>query len=306
MSELVFGLENVEETNFRKVEELPIITVKSLFGAEANYVLATHKLSDEEKEKIETIQFFTGNNGKFKRLPGIGHGWFDENGNELSTCVGRVKFSVTAPGFILMEHNIPEKGKEYTLYMDELFHELNMEIDIQNRPDLSKLCNTYRREIKKDENTITQKAYDKKARQLKSGKISHEQFIQAVEGKTIIGEEESTESIPNSENISEPKEISSDKTIVHEETSSKEIVHKSPADIGFGLIKARGDYEKKLLELYEAKSVSNDIAIAKLKEAISKAREALAGIETANAKFAVEKARLIEDYERVVSAIINN
>lgn len=162
----VVGLEGINEVKYFKKDELSVIVVDSIYGATGKYILASVFLTEEEKEKLETIRYYVSGPDVYRRVRGYGHGWNDEEtGEKYTTSEGKIRFICHEPTFVLMEHYIPEAKKEYTLYLDNYFYENQMEIVIPNEPELSKLANTYREY--KDENTITEKAYEKRMKMIK-------------------------------------------------------------------------------------------------------------------------------------------
>lgn len=282
----VVGLEGINEVKYFKKDELSVIVVDSIYGATGKYILASVFLTEEEKEKLETIRYYVSGPDVYRRVRGYGHGWNDEEtGEKYTTSEGKIRFICHEPTFVLMEHYIPEAKKEYTLYLDNYFYENQMEIVIPNEPELSKLANTYREY--KDENTITEKAYEKRKRQLKSGKITLEQFNEWVDGRTVI-----------------PTKTQQDQEIESNFSDHAKVVTTPNADIGYELIALRREYEENLLRLYEDKISSLGNTILELEEAVLKAANILKDIKTANAKFDVEKEKLTEEYESKVSAVI--
>lgn len=283
----VVGLEGINEVKYFKKDELSVIVVDSIYGATGKYILASVFLTEEEKEKLETIRYYVSGPDVYRRLKGYGHGWNDEEtGEKYTTSEGKIRFICHEPTFVLMEHYIPEAKKEYTLYLDNYFYENQMEIVIPNEPELSKLANTYREY--KDENTITEKAYEKRKRQLKSGKITLEQFNEWVDGRTVI-----------------PTKTQQDQEIESNFSDHAKVATTPNADIGYELIALRREYEENLLRLYEDKISSLGNTILELEEAVLKAANILKDIKTANAKFDVEKERLKEEYEIKVHSVIS-
>lgn len=282
----VVGLEGINEVKYFKKDELSVIVVDSIYGATGKYILASVFLTEEEKEKLETIRYYVSGPDVYRRVRGYGHGWNDEEtGEKYTTSEGKIRFICHEPTFVLMEHYIPEAKKEYTLYLDNYFYENQMEIVIPNEPELSKLANTYREY--KDENTITEKAYEKRKRQLKSGKITLEQFNEWVDGRTVI-----------------PTKTQQDQEIESNFSDHAKVTTKPNADIGYELIALRREYEENLLKLYGDKISSLSETILELETAVLKAASILKDIKTANAEFDVEKEKLTEEYESKVSAVI--
>ena len=294
----VVGLEGINEVKYFKKDELSVIVVDSIYGATGKYILASVFLTEEEKEKLETIRYYVSGPDVYRRVRGYGHGWNDEEtGEKYTTSEGKIRFICHEPTFVLMEHYIPEVKKEYTLYLDNYFYENQIEIVIPNEPELSKLANTYREY--KDENTITEKAYEKRKRQLKSGKITLEQFNEWVDGRTVIPTKPQQQDQKIESNFQEYVE-SSDSNV----NSPKDLTTPN-ADIGYELIALRREYEENLLRLYEDKISSLGNTILELEEAVLKAANILKDIKTANAKFDVEKERLKEEYEIKVHSVIS-
>lgn len=295
----VVGLEGINEVKYFKKDELSVIVVDSIYGATGKYILASVFLTEEEKEKLETIRYYVSGPDVYRRVRGYGHGWNDEEtGEKYTTSEGKIRFICHEPTFVLMEHYIPEAKKEYTLYLDNYFYENQMEIVIPNEPELSKLANTYREY--KDENTITEKAYEKRKRQLKSGKITLEQFNEWVDGRTVIPTKTQQDQEIES-NFSDHVEISDSNA----GDNPPKVVTTPNADIGYELIALRREYEENLLRLYEDKISSLGNTILELEEAVLKAANILKDIKTANAKFDVEKERLKEEYEIKVHSVIS-
>ena len=295
----VVGLEGINEVKYFKKDELSVIVVDSIYGATGKYILASVFLTEEEKEKLETIRYYVSGPDVYRRVRGYGHGWNDEEtGEKYTTSEGKIRFICHEPTFVLMEHYIPEAKKEYTLYLDNYFYENQMEIVIPNEPELSKLANTYREY--KDENTITEKAYEKRKRQLKSGEITLEQFNEWVDGRTVIPTKTQQDQEIES-NFSDHVEISDSNV----GDNPPKVVTTPNADIGYELIALRREYEENLLRLYEDKISSLGNTILELEEAVLKAANILKDIKTANAKFDVEKERLKEEYEIKVHSVIS-
>ena len=299
----VVGLEGINEVKYFKKDELSVIVVDSIYGATGKYILASVFLTEEEKEKLETIRYYVSGPDVYRRVRGYGHGWNDEEtGEKYTTSEGKIRFICHEPTFVLMEHYIPEVKKEYTLYLDNYFYENQIEIVIPNEPELSKLANTYREY--KDENTITEKAYEKRKRQLKSGKITLEQFNEWVDGRTVIPtktqqDQEIVSDFDNTKPVAK-----TENTTPHAKIESPKVTTKPNADIGYELIALRREYEENLLKLYGDKISSLSETILELETAVLKAASILKDIKTANAEFDVEKEKLMEEYESKVSAVI--
>ena len=298
----IVGLEGINEVKYFKKDELSVIVVDSIYGATGKYILASVFLTEEEKEKLETIRYYVSGPDVYRRLKGCGHGWVDEAGGKYTTSEGKIRFICHEPTFVLMEHYIPEVKKEYTLYLDNYFYENQIEIVIPNEPELSKLANTYREY--KDENTITEKAYEKRKRQLKSGKITLEQFNEWVDGRTVIPTKTPQDQKLVSDFDNTKPLAKTENSTPHAKIESPKVTTKPNADIGYELIALRREYEENLLKLYGDKISSLSETILELETAVLKAASILKDIKTANAEFDVEKEKLMEEYESKVSAVI--
>lgn len=300
----VVGLENVREVKYFKKDGLAVIVVEYLYGAIGNYILTSVFLSEEEKENLESVRYYVSGPDTYRRLKGCGHGWTDEEtGEKYTTSEGKIRFICKEPTFVLMEHNIPGVGKEYTLYLDNYFYENQMEVVIPNEPELSKMANMYREY--KDENTISEKAYEKRLRQLKSGKITLEEFNEYVGGKQVIPTPQAPQDQKLVSDFDNTKPVAkTENSTPHAKIESPKVTTKPNADIGYELIALRREYEENLLKLYGDKISSLSETILELETAVLKAASILKDIKTANAEFDVEKEKLTEEYESKVSAVI--
>ena len=299
MEKKVYGLENIEVFDKRELgENFTLIIVKgSLNGVYGNYKLLSYKLSKEEKEKTESARYYMAEDNHFaKRVEGIGHGWNDDNGNEFDTCEGRYLFKLKSPGFVLMEHKIPNEGKKFTLYVDELFYQLGNKVEIPSQKYLSELCNAkcYGKSEKEniEDNVVTKKAYDKMVRRLQKGRVSKEQFDSWLNGRMV------EEQIPEFENVV-PEKVDFEESPEPEAKSAPSVT-----DIGYELIRQKQLYEEELRKLYEEKISATNRAFAELYSIGKRFDVLMTYLKEGNARFEVEKAKLDENYQKVVVELI--